>query len=309
MIGIHMIKTLQPNINPDLYCYDTELTFAQGVATKILDQVNIDKKNFPKRNNYNKGIDYRELMLIQKIIAVFGILALAWLFYDAGWLMILSSYIYYKIVVGLLGNQIAQHRFFSHRNFKTGNVRQWILYLSSLTTGINPVQYAIVHRHHHAHSDTDNDIHSVHRRWSDIFTPLTYNVSIKNIKISRVIEHPAQKKINKFWWILFIAYCLAFLVVGWQWTVYFALAGVGWNYAHMILLRVWLVHVKLPGSYRNIDTVDKSWNNKWIQMVDLGEGLHNNHHAFPNRYNQAIEKNEFDPAGWVIERLFDNNEK
>lgn len=243
-------------------------------------------------------------LLIQQIIAILGITALTWLWFSATWWVILCSYVYYKIVVGLLGNQIAQHRYFSHRSFKTGNVRQWILYLSSLTTGINPVQYAIAHRHHHAHSDTDNDIHSVHRRWFDIFSPLTRNVSVKDIKISRVIEHPAQKKINKFWWALFIIYCLAFLVIDLQWTVYFALAGVGWNYAHMILLRVWLVHVKLPGSYRNFSTLDNSWNNKWIQILDLGEGLHNNHHAYPNCYDQAMRPTEFDPAGWLVLMIF-----
>lgn len=248
-------------------------------------------------------------LLIQKIIAVFGILALAWLFYSASWLIILGSYVYYKIVVGLLGNQIAQHRYFSHRNFKTGNIRQWIMYLSSLTTGINPIQYAIAHRHHHLYSDTNNDIHSIHRKRFDILNPLTHHVDIENIKVTRVIEHLTQKKINRFWWVLFIVYCVLFSITNWQWGIYFALAGVGWNYAHMILLRVWLTHVKLPGSYRNIDTVDKSWNNKWIQMLDLGEGLHNNHHAFPNRYNQAIEQNEFDPAGWLVKRLFDNNGK
>jgi len=59
-----MITTLQPNINPDLYCYDTGLTFGQQIADKILDQVNLDENFFPKRNNYNHGTDYRELARI-----------------------------------------------------------------------------------------------------------------------------------------------------------------------------------------------------------------------------------------------------
>jgi stearoyl-CoA desaturase (delta-9 desaturase) len=243
-------------------------------------------------------------LLIQKIIAIVAIMSLGWLLYSATWLMVLYSYVYYKIVVGLLGNQIAQHRFFSHRNFKTSNSRQWLLYLSSLTTGVNPVPYAIAHRHHHAHSDTANDVHSVHRKWADIFSPLTHHVTIKNAKVTRVIEHPTQKKINKFWWVLFIGYSLLFSIVSWQCIVYFALAGVGWNYVHMILLRVWLVHIKLPGSYRNFNTTDKSWNNKWIQILDLGEGLHNNHHQYPNRYNQATASGEFDFAGWVVKKFF-----
>lgn len=59
-----MIKTLQPNVNADIYCYYTGLTFAQNVADNILQQVNCDEKIFPKRNNYNRGTDYRELTKI-----------------------------------------------------------------------------------------------------------------------------------------------------------------------------------------------------------------------------------------------------
>jgi len=245
--------------------------------------------------------------VIQKFITIIGIVSLILLWYNASWIFILLSYFYYKIVVGLIGNQIAQHRYFSHRSFKTSNIKQWVLYLSSLTTGINPINYAIAHRHHHAFSDTNNDIHSVHKKWFDIFSPVTHHVVPKNIKISRVIDHVFQRKINKFWWVLFFVYSLMFGIIHWTWIIYFAFAGVGWNYVHMILFRVWLVHTKLPGSYRNFNTLDKSWNNKWLQLLDLGEGLHNNHHQFPNKYNQAVMLGEFDFAGWTVKHLFNTN--
>ena len=56
-----MITTLNSKINPDVYCYDTGLTFAQDVAEKILMQVNKEETFFPKRNNYDQGTNYREL--------------------------------------------------------------------------------------------------------------------------------------------------------------------------------------------------------------------------------------------------------
>jgi fatty-acid desaturase len=34
----------------------------------------------------------------------------------------------------------------------------------------------------------------------------------------------------------------------------------------------------------------------------MGEGLHNNHHAKPNEYNQAMAPGEFDIAGWIVEK-------
>lgn len=240
----------------------------------------------------------------QRIIALLGMVSLTFLLLTASWTMILISYIYYKIVVAMLGNQIAQHRYFSHRNFTTSRFKQWILYFSSLTTGINPVHYALAHRHHHAHSDTDLDIHSPCHQWWDIFSPLTHHVRPTNIKVSKVLDSSLQVSINRFWWLIFAGYCCVFALMHWSWAIYFALAGVGWNYLHMILLRVWLVHIKLPGSYRNVDTADQSWNNRWLQLLDWGEGLHNNHHARPDLFDQALRSDEIDPVGHIVRWCF-----
>lgn len=56
-----MIQTLQSGVDPDLYCYDTGLTFAQEAADQVLAQVLHDESHFPRRNNYYRGQDYREL--------------------------------------------------------------------------------------------------------------------------------------------------------------------------------------------------------------------------------------------------------
>jgi fatty-acid desaturase len=92
-------------------------------------------------------------------------------------------------------------------------------------------------------------------------------------------------------------------VIDWQIAVYVFLAGIGWNYLHMGLLRSALVHTRLPGSYRNFEVDDHSYNNKYLQLVDIGEGLHNNHHAYPNKYNQALVAGELDPAGWIVDKF------
>jgi stearoyl-CoA desaturase (delta-9 desaturase) len=221
---------------------------------------------------------------------------------DFGWLAV--SLVYYKLIVGLFGNQLAQHRYFSHASFVTTRFKEWMLYFASLTTGVNPVWYALSHRHHHVHSDTDKDVHSVHNRWLDIFMPLTVNSSYKgNVHISRVLPKHLRQ-VNRFWLIIFSLYILVAALINWKIAVFVILTGPAWNYLHMILFRVWLVHVKLPGSYQNFDAGDHSYNNKFLQVLDIGEGLHNNHHQYPNRYNQAIKPDEFDPAGWLVDRLF-----
>lgn len=219
---------------------------------------------------------------------------------------IIASLVYYKLIVGLLGNQIAQHRYFSHRSFETSGFKQWLLYFASITTGVNPVWYALSHRHHHVHSDTDKDVHSVHNHWTDIFMPLTVHSSYTGpVKISRVLAAP-QRKINQYWLFIFLTYILLAAFVSWKLAVFVILAGPAWNYIHMILLRVWLVHIKLPGSYQNFSAGDRSYNNRFLQLLDIGEGLHNNHHQYPHRYNQAVRPGEFDPAGWIVKHVFDS---
>lgn len=218
------------------------------------------------------------------------------------WLMI--SFVYYKIFVGLIGNQIAQHRYFSHRSFTTSKNKKYILYFASLLTGVNPVDYAVVHRHHHNHSDTVKDLHSWKNSIWDIFFPITAKSSFTgDIKISSVLDKDLRI-LNKWYKHILIITILVLYIVEWKLVVFLLLAGITWNYLHMIILRVWLVHVKLPCSYRNYKTDDSSYNNKFIQLIDIGEGLHNNHHKFPSKYNQAMRSGEIDPAGILIDWLF-----
>ena len=57
-----MIRTHVNNVNPDLYCYDTGLTFGLDAADKILEQVNKNESYFERRNNYNDGRDVKSLV-------------------------------------------------------------------------------------------------------------------------------------------------------------------------------------------------------------------------------------------------------
>ena len=243
---------------------------------------------------------------IQSLISVAAfvcLIVLMWYTVQTNWTWLAISYVYYKLVVGLFGNQIAQHRYFSHRSFATTSAKEWMLYFLSLTTGVNPMFYALAHRHHHRYSDQVHDLLSVHNKWTDILSPLTGRTSYTGeIKMSRVLA-AGQRKVNRYWSLIFLGYVILAGLIDWRCAVFVVLTGPAWNYLHMMLFRVWLVHSKLPGSYRNFDTKDRSWNNRWIQVLDLGEGLHNNHHQWPQRYNQATASNEFDPAAWVIDQF------
>lgn len=245
-----------------------------------------------------------ETQYLIAIVAFVCLGSLFWYVLQYGWTWLAISYVYYKVVVGFFGNQIAQHRYFSHRSFATTRRKEWLLYFLSLTTGVNPIFYALGHRHHHRHSDQSQDLHSIHNHWKDVFVPLTGRSTYTgNIEITRVLS-ANQRKVNNYWTWIFLCYVIVAATIDWRLAAFAVLTGPAWNYLHMIVFRVWLVHVQLPGSYRNFETTDKSWNNKWIQLLDIGEGLHNNHHQYPQRYNQATKSKEFDLAGQCVKIFF-----
>jgi stearoyl-CoA desaturase (delta-9 desaturase) len=252
----------------------------------------------------------KSLIFFSRLFQIAGIVSLLVLFYysitySLWWL--LFSFVYYKIIVGFFGNQIAQHRYFSHRSFKTSRYKHKFLTWASLTTGINLIFYASLHRHHHNHSDTARDIHSPnHSIFKSLFTGSINFTVLKKVKPATDLMRDSDILfVHKFGYYFLAGIVCLLLTIDWKLSIFIVLAGIGWNYLHMNLFRTTLVHLKLPASYRNFEINDHSWNNKFIQILDIGEGLHNNHHKYPSRYNQAILPNEFDPAGWVVKTFFE----
>ena len=61
----------------------------------------------------------------------------------------------------IFGIGAGYHRYFSHRSYATSRVFQFLLAVLAQTTAQKSVLWwAAKHRHHHLHSDTDEDVHS-----------------------------------------------------------------------------------------------------------------------------------------------------
>src|SRR4051794_13999069 len=68
-------------------------------------------------------------------------------------------------VVRMFAIGAGYHRYFSHRAFATGRVFQFILaWLAQSTAQKSVLWWAAKHRHHHLHSDTEDDVHSPRHR-------------------------------------------------------------------------------------------------------------------------------------------------
>lgn len=252
----------------------------------------------------NQIIKYRILFFTGWAALIFACIYAV--MYQQYWLL-LMSYVWARIIT-FVGVQIGMHRYFSHKSFETSAFKHKLLCFVSLLAGEgSPIAWSMHHRHHHKHSDQQLDLHSPHNdnflSWQ--IKNIDWWVNTKKVQSfpKDLLRDSTIKFVDKNYYIIWILLVLFTLIIDWKVTVFFLLAVVGWASLHAILLN-YTGHTKLPGSYRNFETNDLSWNNRWVSLFLGGEGLHNNHHQYPNQYNQAVIPGEFDSAAWVIDRLF-----
>lgn len=223
------------------------------------------------------------------------------------WILLISSILWGRIV-DIFGMAIALHRYFSHRSFNTGSIRhKFLAWFSVLAGQGSPFIWAITHRHHHKHTDTPLDLHSPHNYLLDPFVwPIKspnyffkqqVDFRVKDLENDKLLQFINQRYFY-IWWILIIAS----VIINWKFCVFFVLAGAGWSLIFSGIFNT-VSHMKFIGSYRNFETKDCTTNSRWLHYF-IGDGLHNNHHHISGRYNQAFNKGEFDPPGWIVDKFF-----
>ncbi len=197
------------------------------------------------------------------------------------------------------------HRYFSHRAFRTSRVGQFVLAAlaqSSAQRGI--LWWAAKHRHHHKHSDSELDVHSpgqrgfwyAHVGW--IFVPRQTETDYSAV--------PDLTRFPELVWLDRHPYVPAtllgvgtWLLAGWPGLV------VGFFWSTVLLYHGSfsinsLAHVY--GKQRYV-TGDDSRNNWWLALITLGEGWHNNHHAYMASTRQGFRWWEFDPTYYALKLL------
>ena len=197
------------------------------------------------------------------------------------------------------------HRYFSHRSFKTSRVGQFILaFLAQTSLQRGVIWWAAIHRHHHLHSDTELDVHSpVHR--SFLYSHVGWIFSSRDdtpdySTVQDLMAYPELRWLERNHhvpWILMAA--LMFALGGWQWLV------VGWIWSTILLYHGSfsinsLAHVH--GDQRYV-TGDDSRNNWWLAIITMGEGWHNNHHAYQSSTRQGFRWYEWDLTYYVLKVL------
>jgi stearoyl-CoA desaturase (Delta-9 desaturase) len=221
-----------------------------------------------------------------------------------------------------LGIGVGYHRLVSHRSFETVRpVRVLLAILGSMAAQGPVIFWASTHRRHHAYSDRVGDPHSPNLHGSGIGDLLrglwhahtgwlfVHEVTDWARYTPELVRDRAMMAINRtyFVWIalgLLLPAAIAWAVTG---TAIGAAKGFLWGGA----VRTFLVHhttwsvnslTHVVGA-RPFRSRDRSRNNAVIAWLTLGDGWHNNHHAFPFSALHGLEWWQLDVNGIVIRCL------
>lgn len=197
------------------------------------------------------------------------------------------------------------HRYFSHRSYKTSRVFQFVLaFLGCSALQKGPIWWAGHHRHHHLHSDTEEDIHSPiidsfwHSHLGWIFTQTWAETNWGNMH--DFAKYPELRWLEKHhWWPGVGLAVLCYLVGGWSglfWGFFVSTVAV----YHVTFFINSLCHL---WGRRRYQTTDLSRNSLILALLTFGEGWHNNHHYYQSSANQGFFWWEIDISFYVLRVL------
>jgi stearoyl-CoA desaturase (Delta-9 desaturase) len=197
------------------------------------------------------------------------------------------------------------HRYFSHRAYETSRAFQFVLAVMSQSTAQKSVLWwAANHRDHHLHSDTELDVHSPRHTgflYSHVGWIFARRHSETNLtRVADLARYPELMWLHRYELAPPVALAVGcFLLAGWSGLV----VGFFWSTVavyHATFCINSLAHV--VGGRRYI-TGDDSRNNWLLAIFTMGEGWHNNHHAFQSSARQGFFWWEYDPTFYLLKLL------
>ena len=212
------------------------------------------------------------------------------------------------------------HRYAAHKMFTTSKFNERVFYFltficegSSFTT---PKGYAMMHREHHAFSDTEKDPHSplfsknvFIMLWGTItyyFAHAKWQEEPETEFKGYYPEWPLIDRIGSSWFtrvgfgLFYVAFYIVFATHWWMFLflpIHFFMQLIQGSVVN------WCGH---KYGYTNFDNHDHSKNSHpLLGVLFFGELLQNNHHRYPNSPNFSLKWFESDGA-YLIMRFFDS---
>lgn len=218
---------------------------------------------------------------------------------------------------GLFFQSFFLHRYAAHQVFTMSKgterltfVLTWIFQGASYLSAYG---YGIMHRMHHAYTDTKDDPHSPSHDANLLAMMWKTKMIYQDINKQRVAVDdrftknvPQWKKFDAFassrfsrvlWMLFYTLFFVSFATAWWQWLllpVTFLMAPI-----HGVIIN-WFGHIY---GYVNFKMKNTSKNLFPFDFLMMGEGYHNNHHKYASRANFGVKWHEIDITYLIIRVL------
>ncbi|MCA1645430.1 MAG: acyl-CoA desaturase [Chloroflexi bacterium] len=199
-----------------------------------------------------------------------------------------------------LGVTAGFHRMLTHRSFRAHPVaRAIILIFGSMAVEGAAISWAANHLKHHALADKEGDPHSpvdglVHAHLGWLFS---HEQADPNVYCRPLLRDPVVVFVHRTFgiWVV-LSLLLPFAIGGWSGLLWGGLVRM--FFVHHI---TWSVNsVCHTFGRRAFSTPDRSRNQWMVGLLGMGEGWHNNHHAFPRSAVHGLDRWQLDVSAWVI---------
>ena len=209
------------------------------------------------------------------------------------------------------------HRYAAHQVFTMSKTTERITFvLTWLFQGssyLSAYGYGIMHRIHHAYTDTEKDPHSP-KYDANMFAMMWKTKTIyqdinkqriaiekrftKNVPQWTKFDQFASSRFSRVLWIIFYCLFFAYFVTSWwQWLllpIAFLMAPI-----HGAIIN-WFGHIC---GYVNYKMTNTSKNLFPFDFLMMGEGYHNNHHKHASKANFGVKWHEVDVTYLIIKLL------
>ncbi len=225
-------------------------------------------------------------------------------------------------VIQMFGTTIGFHRYAAHKSFKTSRVFEGVLMITGSMALEGPLTFWVsTHRRHHRFADELGDPHSpnlsgagfagrakglwyAHIPWMFSDQESRANVFARDVLRDRCLY--TYSRSYPLWALLslLLPSAAGFVFGGTAADAFSGFIFGGLARVFVANQAAWCVgSISHMFGSRPFATRDNSANNWPVAFFTFGEGLQNNHHAFPGAYRHGMRWWEPDVSGWVLALL------
>jgi stearoyl-CoA desaturase (delta-9 desaturase) len=212
------------------------------------------------------------------------------------------------------GITLGFHRMLTHKAFQAHPwVKTFFLISGSMAMQGPALHWAATHTQHHANSDDEGDPHSPLKSLWHAHVGWILNDFKPDIQkyAGAMLKDPIIVFVHKTFWLwVFVGLAIPSLIgagaaylMG-QSAWFGALTGLIWGGFVRLFFNqhvTWAVNsICHTFGSRQFETTDESRNNFLFGILAMGEGWHNNHHAFPRSARHGMSWKQPDPSAWAI---------